>query len=101
MWKLFLPVCLVIVISALFSVPTASAATITRFTLACLTEELYDESFNYLVKNDKDGIVQLVLSGNCAMLQAGETVSVIRRGFLIATIRYQGKKLFTSSEAIR
>lgn len=68
---------------------------------ACVSEDLLDEMTTYSVKGDKAGMMELLTSGKCTILRAGETVSVISPGFMVATIRYRGTKLFTPSEAIR
>jgi hypothetical protein len=79
----------------------AHADQLKRATIACVREDLFDEYLGYVTKGDKDGKMQLLLNGQCVVLSAGETVSVISPGFMIATIRYQGTKLFTNSEAVR
>jgi len=80
---------------------SVSADTIKRNMLGCITEDLLDEALGYASKQDTKGMVQLVVSGQCFMLKAGDTVSVIRPGFTVATIRRDGVKLFTPAEAIR
>ena len=79
----------------------AAAEPIKRNMLGCVSEELLDEVLGYAAKRDTNSMSELVMSGKCAMLRAGETVSVISPGFTVATIRYKGVKLFTPSEAIR
>lgn len=68
---------------------------------ACLTEELLDELTTYSSKRDKAGFMQLMSSRQCIGLHAGTPVSIISPGFMVATIRYKGVKLYTPSEAIR
>lgn len=68
---------------------------------ACLSEELLDELTTYSAKKDKAGFMQLLASGQCIGLRTGTVVSVISPGFMTATIRYKGIKLYTPSEAIR
>lgn len=80
---------------------TAIADLVKRSMPACITEESLDELTTYSVKGDQDGIKQLFVSGHCVMLNAGQIVSVIRPGFTVATVRLNGRKLFTPSEALR
>lgn len=68
---------------------------------ACVSEEYLDELITYSSKGDKDGMRQLYMAGKCTSLKAGDPVSVISPGFMTATIRYNGTKLFTPSEAVR
>ena len=82
-------------------ISAARADQLKKSTIACQSEDLFDEFMGYIGKGDKDGEMQLLLSAQCVALSAGETVSVISPGFMIATIRYQGTKLFTNSEAVR
>lgn len=77
------------------------AATVLRDMPACASEDLLSEAIRYAIKGDNNGFLQLVLSGECTMLTRGDSVSVIRSGFSVATIRYQGHKLYTPSEAVR
>ena len=90
----------VILGSALFT-SAAHADQLKRPAIACVSEDLFDEYLGYATKGDKDGEMQLLLNRQCVMLSKGETVSVISPGFMTATIRYQGTKLFTNSEAVR
>lgn len=86
---------------AALAVVSATADTIKRNMLGCVSEDLLDEAIGYASKQDTKAVVQLVMSEQCFMLKSGEAVSVIRPGFTVATIRYNGVKLFTPSEAIR
>lgn len=79
----------------------ANAETVKRGLIACVSEELLDEATTYANKRDTDGFMQLVLAGKCTILKEGERVSVISPGFIVATIRYKGMKLYTPSEAVR
>ena len=79
---------------------SAYADPIRRTMPACVSEELLDELTTYAAKGDREGTAELLRSGKCVALLAGEEVSVIRPGFLVATIRYKGVKLFTPSEAL-
>ncbi len=79
----------------------ANSATVTRTTIACLSQELKDEAVGYMVKKDQEGLFQLVKSGNCTLLEVGEKVSVIHKGIMTTTIRYKGQKLFMTAENIR
>jgi transketolase C-terminal domain/subunit len=45
--------------------------------------------------------LQLYKSGKCTTLRAGESVALISPGFMRATVRYKGVKLFTPAEALR
>lgn len=79
----------------------AASGVITKTVPACVTEDLFDEMVGYAVSGDRNGAIQLMASGQCTVLREGELVSVISPGFLHATIRYQGVKFITSSEALR
>jgi hypothetical protein len=68
---------------------------------ACTSEEYLDELQTYSAKGDNDGIKQLFVAGSCTMLRAGDSISVISPGFMVATVRHKGQKLFTPSEALR
>lgn len=68
---------------------------------ACVSEEYLSELITYSSKGDRDGMRQLFMAGKCVALKAGDTVSVISPGVMTATIRYNGTKLFTPSEAVR
>lgn len=79
----------------------AAAEQVKRNLPACVSEDLLDEFITYVTKGDSNGARQLLMSGKCTMLSAGAAVSVISPGFMVATIRYNGTKLFTPSEAVR
>lgn len=68
---------------------------------ACVSEDYLNELITYSSKGDKDGMRQLFMAGKCTSLKAGDSVSVISTGFMTATIRYNGIKMFTPSEAVR
>lgn len=80
---------------------SSSAEEVKRNLAACVSEELLDELTTYAAKKDYAGFRQLLMSGQCTLLPVGAKVSVISPGFMVATIRYKGQKLFTPSEAIR
>lgn len=69
--------------------------------MGCVSESLLDELLTYINKGDKAGMMQLLVSGQCMLLKVGDPVSVISPGFMTATIRYKGVKLYTPSESIR
>lgn len=92
---------LAVIASVTLGALAAHADPIKRNMLGCVSEELLDEAIGYASKNDTKAMTQLVVSGQCFMLRTGESVSVIKPGFTVATIRYNGVKLFTPSEAIR
>lgn len=94
-WRAVVAICLVA------SAPLAMAEYVKRTMPACVSEELLDELTTYAAKGDNDGAKQLLLSGRCTMLRAGDAISVISPGFMVATVRYKGTKLYTPSEAIR
>lgn len=77
------------------------AETIKQGLMGCVSESLLDELLTYINKGDKAGMMQLLLSGQCILLKVGDPVSVISAGFITATIRYKGVKLYTPSESIR
>lgn len=80
---------------------TVAAEPVKRTMPACISEASLDELTTYSAKGDKDGITQLFADGSCTLLQAGDKVSVISPGFMVATVRYKGQKLYTPSEALR
>jgi hypothetical protein len=92
---------LVAFIPMLFADGLAQAEVVKRMMPACVTKELFDEFTTYATKSDKRGMAQLMLSGKCTILQQGDQISVISPGFMIATVRYKGVKLFAASEAVR
>jgi hypothetical protein len=79
----------------------ATADVVKRTMPACVTEDLFDELTTYVTKGDKQGMAQLILSGQCTILEKGKQIFVISPGFMVATVRYNGTKLFTASEAVR
>lgn len=87
--------------ATLICAQTAAAETVKRGLVACVSEDLLSESIQYVLKNDNNGYIQLLRSGKCTELTEGEDVSVISKGFMTATIRYRGVKMFTPSEAVR
>ena len=91
-----------VIAAAILAIATPSSAEEVKRNLpACASEELLDELTTYAAKKDNAGFRQLLISGQCTILQVGAKVSVISPGFMVATIRYNGQKLFTPSEAIR
>ena len=80
---------------------TTHAETIKKGLIGCVSEDLLDEFITYANKRDQSGMMQLLVSGKCMLLKFGDPVSVISPGFMTATIRYKGVKLYTPSEAIR
>ena len=79
----------------------ATAEQVKRALPACVSEDLLDELSTYAAKGDNAGFRQLLMSGQCTLLTVGSSVSVISTGFVVATIRYKGVKLFAPSEAVR
>jgi hypothetical protein len=61
---------------------------------ACASEELFDEMAGYMNKKDKNGMLQLIVTGQCTLLDAGTQVSIIKRGYP-TVIRYAGQKFYT------
>lgn len=86
--------------SSLFLVQ-AHAQVVQRALPACVTKELLSEMQKYILKGDRDGMTQLILAGKCTVLSQGEKISVISTGLMRATIRYNGVKLYTPTEAVR
>jgi hypothetical protein len=79
----------------------AQAETIKQSSIGCVSEDTLNELLKYINKGDRNGMGQLLAGGQCVVLSPGEQVSVIDKGFMTATLRYRGKKLYTVSEAIR
>lgn len=79
----------------------ANAEVVKRTMPACVTEDLFDEMTTYSVKGDRNGMAQLLMSGQCTILEKGAQISILSPGFMVATVRYRGTKLFTASEAVR
>ncbi|MGM8228719.1 hypothetical protein ACSV5M_19220 [Cellvibrio sp. ARAG 10.3] len=69
-------------------------------TPACKTDDLLGEFGRYIIDGDGYGMNQLVSNGDCIVLRAGDAISVIKRGFINATIRYEGYKLFVPVESV-
>ena len=80
---------------------SANAEQVKKNMPACVSEEYLDELITYSGKGDNEGMKQLYMAGKCTSLKAGDPVSVISPGFMTATIRYNGVKMFTPSEAVR
>ena len=87
--------------AAFFLSTPAMGETVKRGLVGCVSEELLDEAVTYATKRDNSGLMQLLTSGRCTILKEGEQVSVISQGFMTATVRYRGAKLYTPSEAVR
>ncbi len=87
--------------TTLFTSSALQAETIKRGLMGCVSEELLDELLTYINKKDNSSMMQLLVSGKCTLLKVGDPVSVISPGFMTATIRYKGVKLYTPSESIR
>lgn len=52
------------------------AEPVKRSLVACLSEDLLDEASTYAVRGDKDGLMQLLLTGRCAILKVGDSEAV-------------------------
>lgn len=91
----------IITASTLGYAGNANADLIKRNMPACISEEYLDELGSYAAQGDTKGHSQLYLAGKCMNLKAGDSVLVISPGFLRATVRYKGLKLFTFAEALR
>lgn len=68
---------------------------------ACVSEDLLDEITNYIIKADRQSYMPLLRSGQCIRLDPGMNVSVIKQGFTVYEIRFNGVKLYTPSKALR
>lgn len=88
-------------VALLLAATSAVAEQVKRNLPACVSEDLLDEFITYVTKGNSNGARQLLISGKCTMLSTGAAVSVISPGFMVASIRYNGVKLFTPSEAVR
>ncbi len=85
-----------------FIAPQVQAETIKKDGyVACISKDLLNEFVGYAVKKDGNGMGQLLSAGSCTPLNKGVQVSVISPGFMTATIRYRGVKMYTPSEAVR
>lgn len=93
----------VLVIALLVSSELSLAETITakRTFAACTTETLASKMYAYEDAKDQKGVSSLISSGQCMAVSAGESVTITRPGILIATIEYQGRKLFARADALR
>lgn len=89
----------IILTIAVLMVPVLAWAEIVKTDMpACLSQDLLDELTTYSAKRDRKSFKQLLDSGKCIGLHAGTEVSVISPGFMTATIRYRGVKLYTPSD---
>lgn len=92
---------LVFAIALGFLSEAASSETIKFDTPACKSEASLDEAFTYLNKKDASGLTQLMEAGECTLIGVGDSVSVISKGWKLAEIRYERKKLFVPKEAVQ
>lgn len=67
----------------------------------CISEDLLNEALGYAAKRDNASLRPLFASGQCVILRAGARVSVVDAGFMVATLRYQGVKVYAPSEVLR
>ena len=79
----------------------AHAEIVTSTYIACTSKDALDEAVGYAVRGDQDGTIQLIMTGQCTLLKAGERVSVIDWGLLTTTIRHKGVKLYIPSRALK
>lgn len=94
--------CRVVAAATLAGVTVISHAEVIKQEMpACVTEDLLDEITNYIVKGDKQSYMPLLRSGQCVRLDPGMNVSVIKQGFTVYEIRFNGVKLYTPSKALR
>lgn len=75
--------------------PMAMADIATKNFIACVSEDVLGEV------TDVSSLKQLVSAGQCIFIKTGTEITVIRHGFMIATILYKGVKLFTESEMVK
>ena len=94
-------VSIAILLSTVSAANLSHADTVKRSMPACISEELWDEFGNYVAKGDHKSASLMMINGQCFMLKQGEQISVISPGFMTATVRYKGVKLYTASEAVR
>ena len=95
------PLCLALSLVTLTFAAPVQALALRSNTIACVTEEYLDEAVTYSVAGDNKGLMALMVTGACTIIQAGSDVSVISQGmFMGATIRYNGTKLYTIKEAV-
>lgn len=79
----------------------AKAEIVLRPALACKETTLLAAVNEALANNNIDAVRQMLSSGDCVALDAGEAVSVVDAGIMTATIRYRGMTLFVGTAAIR
>lgn len=81
--------------------PVVLAETVKSNGVACVSEKLLNEMLGYVTKKDNNGAKKLLGSGQCMSLKQGEQVSILRPGILTATILYNGKQFYTTSDILR
>ena len=88
---------------AMFGASTAVRAddVIKTGMFGCISEDLLNEALGYAAKRDNASLRPLFASGQCVILRAGARVSVVDAGFMVATLRYQGVKVYAPSEVLR
>jgi hypothetical protein len=69
--------------------------------IGCTSESLLNEALGYAVKKDMASLRPLLASGECTVLRAGSPVGVIDAGYMVATLRYRGIKIYAPAEVLR
>lgn len=90
---------LLAVVSCIFCM-LANADTIKFKAPACQTDDLLSEFTRYIIKNDLEGMTQLLHYGDCVIVVAGDNVSLIKWGISKSEIRIDGIKYYVASEAV-
>ena len=83
--------------------PSSQAEILTAKTqlIACASEAVLSEMRGYEADKDQKGVTKLMRTGQCKVIAAGESVTIVRPGILTATIEYRGSRLFTRADTIR
>lgn len=99
MFKIVVRLILVFVVTS--TATQVWAERVTTHAFGCISEEVYEEYGNLVANKRGSQVNQLVNSGQCLLLKEGSMVSVIKRGFTVTAIRYNGVKLYIDAAFVK
>lgn len=79
----------------------AESVVVKRQMVGCIDEASWSAMQQHEWDKNQQGVSRLIADGQCIVIDAGETVAILRPGVLTATIGYQGKKLFARADQLR
>lgn len=94
---------LVLIMGGMFAATAAKAENIIvkRQMVGCADEASWTAMQQHEWDKNQQGVSQLIAGGQCLVIDAGETVAILRPGVLTATIGYRGKKLYARADQLR